>query len=259
MSLNVLSARAGPRSVRWKARRQSVAMAIWAFGPDLLAAQEVQSVQSDYLRQELPQYEFVSAGRDAGLFSGESVAIFFRSDRFERLDEGHFWLSKRPDRPGSRNWGSVSPRLVSWVKLRDRRRRGDDRLFLFNTHFDAFSRWARFRSAGTLRERIVQFTEGLPAIVAGDFNAAAGRKLYEAVLGEPGGDGLQLFDAYRAVHPVKQKNEGTWHGRGIRIPRRIDWVLHTRHFVVVDAYIDRNKRNGRYPSDHFPVTATLRW
>jgi endonuclease/exonuclease/phosphatase family metal-dependent hydrolase len=259
MSFNILTARSGQNDSRWRRRKESVALAIWAFGPDLLGAQEVKRFQAHYLHEELREYVLVSAGRDEGLFAGECVAIFYRADRFEKLDEGHFWLSNRPDEPGSRNWGTVTPRLVSWAKLRDRRHRTNGSLFFFNTHFDPFSRWARFRSAAMLRQRILGIAGTCPAILTGDFNASAGRRLYETVLGEPGNGSLQLFDAYRAVHPVKQRNEGTWHGRGIRIPRRIDWILHTRHFAVVDAYIDHRKRSGRYPSDHFPVTATLRW
>jgi len=259
MSFNVLTARSGRNGKRWERRRKAVAMAIHAFGPDLLGAQEVKRFQARYLRQKFREYTFVSAGRDRGLFAGECVAVFFRTERFEKLDEGHFWLSKRPETPGSRNWGAVTPRLVSWVRLRDYRRQPENSLFFFTTHFDPFSRWARFRSARTLRERMASIAGGAPAILAGDFNASAGRRLYETVLGPLDGEDVTLFDAYRAAHPVRQRNEGTWHGRGIRIPRRIDWILHTRHFAVVDAYIDRAKRNGRYPSDHFPVTATLRW
>ena len=258
MSFNVLNAKSGHHSGRWSKRKDSAAMAIWAYGPDLLGLQEVQSFQSDFLREKLAEYQFVSAGRDQGLFAGECVAIFFRKERFEMLDGGHFWLSKNPEVPGSRNWGSMISRIVSWVKLRDRSRTEKRTLFFFNTHFDAFSRWARFRSAAMLRDRIAEIAGRHPAIVTGDFNSNAGRKLHRTMLGEFDDGQLPLLDAYRAVHPVKQRNEGTWHGRGIRFSRRLDWILYTKHFKAVAADIDRAKRNGRYPSDHFPVTATLR-
>jgi endonuclease/exonuclease/phosphatase family metal-dependent hydrolase len=261
MSFNVLNARSGHHSGPWAKRKEAAAMAIWAFGPDLLGVQELQDVQAEYLCGQLREYEFISAGRNEGLLAGESVGIFYRAERFEKLKEGHFWLSRKPDVPGSRSWGAMSSRIASWVILRDRRHPGRGKPLLFiSTHFDALSRWARFRSAHMVRERIAMLVGvGGPAIVTGDFNANAGRKLYEAMLGDPAGKGLVLFDSYRAVHPVKEEHEGTWHGRGIRLPGRLDWILHTRQFAVVDAYIDRNKRNGRYPSDHFPVTATLRW
>ena len=40
---------------------------------------------------------------------------------------------------------------------------------------------------------------------------------------------------------------------------RIDWILRSKGFSTVSAGIDRANNNGRYPSDHFPVEAILRW
>ena len=40
---------------------------------------------------------------------------------------------------------------------------------------------------------------------------------------------------------------------------RIDFVLHTTHFRATAAAIDRHQRDGRYPSDHYPVNAVLVW
>ncbi len=258
MSFNIMKARSDRRSGPWDARKQSVAGAVQAFGPDLLGAQEVQSFQADYLRGEFREYGFVSAGRNNRRFAGESVAILFRSDRFEKLDEGHFWLSKRPDTPGSRNWGSVLPRMVSWVHLGDLA--GDRRLFLFNVHFDPLSWRARMRSVWVLRQQIVRLAGPLPVIVTGDFNTQAGNKTYSTVLRGMDDGGLELIDAYRSVHRQKERYEGTWHGpSGRRARRRIDWILHTRHFTTAHADIDRDRRNGRYPSDHFPITAVLGW
>ncbi|MGE0478896.1 MAG: hypothetical protein AB7Q17_00365 [Phycisphaerae bacterium] len=52
---------------------------------------------------------------------------------------------------------------------------------------------------------------------------------------------------------------GTYHGfDGIADTPRIDWILHNRRFVADAADIIRTSASGRYPSDHFPVTATLR-
>lgn len=259
MSFNVLNAHAGHYTGRWDDRKGPVAMAIWAFGPDLLGAQEVQRKQADFLRGRLREYEFLSPGRDDGVLAGQSVAIFYRAGRFELVDRGHFWLSKTPDEPGSRDWGSMAPRMCNWVRLADLRHERRRQLVFFNAHFCPLSRWARFQSGRTLRDRIAALAGSDSAIVAGDFNANAHRKLYHAVLAGPGGEGLVLEDAYRLAHPVRKRGEGTWHGRGLRLGRRLDWILHTPDFEVLDAAIDQAKRNGRYPSDHFPVTATLRW
>ena len=261
MSFNVLNAHAGHYAGRWRLRKVPVAMAIWAYGPDLLGAQELQRKQADFLREQLGEYEFLSPGRDKGVLAGQSVAIFYRAGRFRKIEQGHFWLSKTPDKPGSQNWGSLAPRMCNWVRLADLRHDDERQFVFFNAHFDPFSRWARLRSGEILRDRIAAIAGPDPAIIAGDFNANAHRKVYQVVLAGPGGQGLILLDAYRQAHPQRQRRrrEGTWHGRGFRLGRRLDWILHTSDFDVIDAAIDRAKRNGRYPSDHFPVTATLRW
>ena len=71
---------------------------------------------------------------------------------------------------------------------------------------------------------------------------------------------MSVVDSFRAVHPGKGDDEGTFNGfQGRRSGPRIDWVLHGSAFETVSAAIDRTEENGRNPSDHFPVTAVLRW
>jgi endonuclease/exonuclease/phosphatase family metal-dependent hydrolase len=38
----------------------------------------------------------------------------------------------------------------------------------------------------------------------------------------------------------------------------MDWILASSHYRTVDSDIDRTRGATGYPSDHFPVTATLR-
>jgi endonuclease/exonuclease/phosphatase family metal-dependent hydrolase len=40
---------------------------------------------------------------------------------------------------------------------------------------------------------------------------------------------------------------------------RIDWILMRGSVVCDDIAILTYNRDGQYPSDHFPVIATLRW
>jgi endonuclease/exonuclease/phosphatase family metal-dependent hydrolase len=52
----------------------------------------------------------------------------------------------------------------------------------------------------------------------------------------------------------------THHGfTGIPQKTRMDWVLVSKHFRVVDARIIRDNAEGRYPSDHFPYLVELEW
>lgn len=256
MSFNVLSNAKWERHVGpWEERRDAVAACVRAFGPDLLGTQEVMADQARDLRRLLPAYASVGAGRLDGRLEGEQTAIFFRRDRFEKLDEGHFWLSETPDEPGSRDWFSPVPRTVSWVRLRDRRL--GRVLYHFNTHLDPVSLYARAKSADLLRRRMQTIASAAPVVLTGDFNADAGKRTYRTLRGEADRP-IRLIDSYREVYPDREGNEGTYHvPGGLRLRRRIDWILHTGHFRATDAGIETHRFQGRWPSDHCAVTAVL--
>jgi endonuclease/exonuclease/phosphatase family metal-dependent hydrolase len=259
MSLNILNGESDIHADPWDERKDRVLQRIVDSEPDLLGLQEALGFQTAYLREHLSDYGYVGAGRRDGEDEGERVAIFFRTDRFEKLDEGHFWLSSTPDTPGSKNRFRIHPRMVSWMHLRSREA-SDLTLHFFNTHFDPISRKARYNAAQLLRERIAEIAGEGPALVVGDFNAHAGKGTYTRLLAPDAEEGPQLIDSYRAVFPKRGKNEGTWHGpKGIRIDRRIDWILHTPYFRTIDAGIDTSRTDGKFPSDHYPVWATIRW
>lgn len=250
----------------WERRRELLAETIRAFQPDVLGTQECLAGQAEFLRGALPGYGCVGVGRDDGQLAGEMCAIFYREDRFRLAAVGHFWLSETPEVAGSRGWDAALPRLVSWAKLCAR----DDTLrtlVCLNTHFDHVGEAARLASARLLRARARAVAGGAPAIVLGDFNAPAdtGRPgPYAALLGlgegaEETEGGLALRDVYRRLHPPRS-DEATFHGfTGGRDGARIDWILATPDWTPVAAAIDRTARDGRWPSDHFPVTAVLRW
>ncbi len=259
MTFNILSAGGDVHVGAWDDRRDSVVQCIRDFGPDVLGTQEVRERQADYLRRELPGYGYVGAGRWDGELKGRQNPILYRRDRFEPVREGHFWLSETPHVPGSRDWFSVTPRMTSWVELRHRAHPGAT-FFAFNTHFDAVSWHARHKSAELLARRILEIAGDAPVVVTGDFNTHTGARTYGTLVAETAGeDGLRLIDSYRSVYPERGGNEGTYRlPTGVRLNRRIDWILHTPHFRAVDAEIRTGKTLDRYPSDHFPVTAVLR-
>ena len=67
----------------------------------------------------------------------------------------------------------------------------------------------------------------------------------------------QLRDSFRAVHP-EATNVGTFNGfRGESSRGKIDYVFVSAGVKVISTEIVQDNTNGRYPSDHFPVTATI--
>ena len=106
---------------------------------------------------------------------------------------------------------------------------------------------------------MVQITGLRPYVVTGDFNASPASVAYRTLLAEPSLTKSSPQDVSRVAHPVARRNEGTSHlFTGWTGGRRIDWILTSPHFQTIIAEIDRTRGPCGYPSDHFPVTATLR-
>ncbi len=250
MSFNIRYGTARDGDNAWPHRRELVVQTIRAFDPDLLGTQETLPFQAEYLSDELPGYTKVGWTRD-GNKNGEQCAVFFRADRFELVDSGQYWLSETPDEKFTKSWDSSLPRVTTWVVLRDRSNDGSELVFA-NTHFDHRGARARLESAKLIHERIRQL-DGKAIVLTGDFNCPEGSDPWKALTSS----GL-LQDTRRVAHPLASEEEGTFNGfRAKARPRRIDWILATSHFNVRSADIDRTSQDGRYPSDHFPVTAVL--
>jgi endonuclease/exonuclease/phosphatase family metal-dependent hydrolase len=258
MSFNLRTATIIDAQNHWNLRKELVVRSIKKFSPDLLGTQECQASQATYLQDELPGYQFVGAGRNNGKLGGEMCGLFYRNDRFIKLDEGHFWLSKTPDKPGSKSWGSAFKRMVTWVRLAPRD--GSKQAFyFFNTHMDNSSELARVQGAWLLRRKIDQIADGRPVIVTGDFNTDSDTTPYQLLVHGPQDWRGYLVDTYRQINPTPGENEGTRHKfYGKTTGERIDWIITTNNFTTVNAAIDHTKYKGQYPSDHYPVTAVLR-
>ena len=96
-------------------------------------------------------------------------------------------------------------------------------------------------------------------IVTGDLNAGENSAEVKALRGGAGMPGRLLADSYRELYPQRQPDEATFgNWRGQIEGRRIDFILHTGEFTPTAAAIVRTHYDGRWPSDHYPVTATLR-
>jgi endonuclease/exonuclease/phosphatase family metal-dependent hydrolase len=259
MSYNIRYGTASDGVNHWDRRKEWLAETIKAFGPDLLGTQETIGFQRDYLAQQLPDYAVLGVGRDDGKEQGEMMALYYREDRFEKLAEGHFWLSETPEVAGSKSWDSSLPRMVSWVKLRDRRSGQRRPLVFFNTHFDHRGPEARLQSARLLRKQIRELGKDCAVLVTGDFNAGEGSAPYQALFAQIDDQTSPVRDCFRLAHPERGRNEGTANGfaAGQTSGARIDWIAASSEFEVKSIEIDRTQRDGRTPSDHFAVKAVL--
>lgn len=260
MSFNIRYGTAADGINHWSKRKEFLADTIHAFDPDLLGTQETLADQRDFLAKSLPGYEAFAAGRDDGKEKGEMAALYYRTARFEKLGGGHFWLSETPDKIGSKGWDAALPRIATWVKLKDRTAPDGPAVFFLNTHFDHRGGKARQEAARLIRKQLGELGARCRVVVTGDFNAGEGSGPYKALFGEEGGKPAEVVDTFRVVQPTRGTNEGTFSAFKETQTRgeRIDWIACSRDWDVRLAGIDRTAKDGRTPSDHFPVMAVLR-
>lgn len=231
----------------WANRRELMVQVIEAAHPDLLGTQEMTEEQGQYLAAHLPGYAWFGQGREGGT-KGEHMGVFYRTDRLTVLRSGDFWLSDTPDVPGSKTWGQPYPRMVTWARFR--LRHGGGTFDYFNTHFPYRPEdvHARMLSAAEILQRIGKLPATAQVILAGDFNCAPDSPVHAALT-------RGLHDAWTAAHsrsgPAK-----TFHNFTGNPDQRIDWIL-SRGFKVMTVHTVTTHDGARYPSDHFPVVASL--
>jgi endonuclease/exonuclease/phosphatase family metal-dependent hydrolase len=240
-------------------RRERAIRVIQENSPDLLGVQEARELQIEDLKKALPSYAFYGVGRDDGKTEGEFSGIFYRKDRFTQTGAGSFWLSATPEKPGTSFYLALNAcaRIASWVKLADKE--SGRQFVLLNMHWDHISEPARQKSAALVRERLETLGGDLPVIVTGDFNAHEDSPAVKELVGANDSKGRKLADSYRELRPERSPNESSFNGwKGTLPGKRIDFILHTSELTPVAAEIVRTSYDGHWPSDHYPVIATLK-
>lgn len=248
MSYNIRLDYAGDGENAWPHRSQKVAHLIQKYNPDLVGLQEVLHHQLEDLLRNLPDYTFVGVGRDDGKQQGEYSAILFRSGRFGLLENSTQWLSETPDVPGSKSWDAAITRIVTMARLYDKELKRE--FVIFNTHFDHIGQEARLASAAYMAGLVTGIRlriENLPVIATGDFNCERTEPPYAALVVNG-----TLID-------TKPPNDqtGTFCGFevGVMECKAIDFIFHTKEWILRHYKVIEDNDGKYYPSDHLPVLA----
>jgi endonuclease/exonuclease/phosphatase family metal-dependent hydrolase len=251
MSFNIRYGTAKDGENEWSQRKEMLFEVVRDQNADIIGLQEALDFQIDEITTAVPAYATVGVGRDDGRSSGEFAAVLFRKDRFRVAEAGTFWFSDTPGVPQSRSWGNNITRICTWARLVDR----DGRAFYaFNVHLDHQSQPSRERSTQLLRERIdARSVATDPVVITGDFNVGEKNPALATLRGP-------FVDTFRVVHPEEQ-TVGTFTAFKFdnTAGEKIDYILVQPGTEVVHADIIRFHREHRYPSDHFPVVARVRF
>lgn len=247
MTFNVRLLTGNDGANKWDARRDLVAEMLRAEDPDVNGTQELFKRQGDEIVEDLPQFVWFGEGRRGG-DDDEHMGVFCRKDRLRVRESGNFWLSDTPEVAGSRTWGNLYPRMVTWARFE---RIADGAMFtLYNTHlpYRDIDEPVRIRGAELIRSRLDQLPANERVILVGDFNTSPESRVHSTLTDF-------LTDAWTAT-PKRSGPDGTFHAFTGKPEKRIDWILF-RGLQANSVKTVTTQRDGRYPSDHFPVVAEL--
>lgn len=235
----------------WELRKEWTLSVIRDLGADLICFQELWLPQCDYARESLPDYAYFAIA-DESQTDRPTNAIFYREDKFELVSPGGFWLSETPHVSGSSSWDSACVRLVNWLRLRCRSTGREFRIV--NTHLDHVSQMAREAGAKLICDDAEAYPADYPQVLTGDMNCDFGNTAITQYFS--GG----WRDTYSAVHNVSEPGH-TFHAfKGPKFEGdigKMDWVFVRGRVDVLSASIIDDDLDGRYPSDHYFVTADI--
>ncbi|MCM1194669.1 MAG: endonuclease/exonuclease/phosphatase family protein [Firmicutes bacterium] len=230
----------------WQYRADLIAKNIEQVKPTIIGMQEATKWQYEYYRDILKNYDSEIVYRDT-TFNSEGCPIFYRSDLYDLVDKGSFWLSETPD-VMSKDWGAACYRICSYVILQDKATESE--FVVFNTHLDHVSDLARINGINVVLEKIRQFG-GLPSVIMGDLNAEENSDTYRAA--------TENFDDVKYRVSNGYIGHCTYQNWGTQLDYpTIDYFMISKAGFTVNSYeVITATYNGAYPSDHFSIVTKL--
>lgn len=249
LTCNVRTSLGNDGDDHWSERRDFCTNTIRAQDADLIGCQELQRDQFDDLTRALPEYEAWGMVDEPHTDSPVN-GLFYRTNRFDWLSQGGFWLSETPHVTGSRSWDSACVRLANWVRLRDRSTGVDFRFV--NTHLDHVGQTAREQQARLINEDAAAYPDAYPQLLTGDMNCDGENAAIQAFT-EAG-----WVDTHGATG--QDPNPDTFHGfkgEAYGTSGKIDWIFARGAVKPVASRIIREDRDGHFMSDHDFVCAEV--
>ena len=231
----------------WFYRASLIVDDINSVKPDIIGFQEATFIHYNYLKDAMPDYDSEMAYRDDFILS-EGCPIFYRTDKFELVDSGSFWLSETPE-VMSKDWGSEHYRICVYVILKEIATGKE--FAVFNTHLDHVSDEARINGIKVVLDKIAQFGD-LPSVLMGDLNAKEDSETIQSAY-ESFDDGMKLA--------AITEDTPTYHNWGNEAnAKRIDYILTSKGDATVSEYhVVDNCHDGVYSSDHASIYVELKF
>jgi len=233
----------------WLNRRDFLVQTIQKHRPHLLGTQEGKPLMLEFLSANLEGYELSAASR-TWEDQCQYPTLYYLVDHFASVEHREFWLSETPEVHMSKSWDSAFPRMISHSLLK--MKHNGRQIWVSVTHLDHISEQARIQGAKMIRAWAVERKD--PILLLGDFNDLPGSEVHQT-LRKPLGP---FNDSWQIMGKAEDQQSYTHHGfTGVPTKGRIDWILATSEFRILDVSVVRDHKAGRYPSDHFPLLVDL--
>lgn len=221
------------------------------YKPDSVGLQECTFDWAVTLGTLLDGYTLVGVGRDTGdksPFCGEMSAILYKTDKYELIDSGTFWLSQTPEEV-SFGWDAECRRICTWVILQNKQT--GEKFAHVNTHLDNIGDLARKNGAKMVSEFALTFD--MPTVVTGDFNFKKGSDYYNSIITAGLTDTQDI-----AENTMYGKTYHGYNGGEEGLP--IDFIFVNDRITEVSQYkILRTQYYKKYTSDHYPIYADMKF
>ena len=263
MTFNIRYGTANDGDNAWELRKEILIECLNTYTPDILGTQEGLPFQLEYIKANFPNWGSFGVGRYHGVETershecgeGEGCIIFYDTTKIKLIKHGTYWHSETPKVAASISWGNSLPRVSTWSIFT---LKGDGKRFaVFNTHFHWDEPYVS-NTSKLIMEKWQEVAGDLPTILMGDFNLRPDSPSHEMFCGKSGPTDLRgrFVDGWQVLNKPEEGG-GTSHSFTGEPQNRIDWILATPEFQFMSVgRIDFNKE-GRYPSDHFPVWAEV--
>ncbi|MBQ7095899.1 MAG: endonuclease/exonuclease/phosphatase family protein [Clostridia bacterium] len=157
--------------------------------PDVMGFQEVTPKWLEFLKEDYKdQYDYYHCFRESGTETGggagdECEPVFWKKDRFTKLDAGHFWLGDTPNSVSIFAGQTDQHRICNWVKLKNNE---TGKQFVFASVHYSLDNKAREKSAAVMNSELERISNNrkLPIIVVGDYNMNISSPEYNALVTE---------------------------------------------------------------------------
>ncbi|WP_069998740.1 endonuclease/exonuclease/phosphatase family protein [Cellulosilyticum sp. I15G10I2] len=252
MTFNVRSDNILDMKNRWQDREDIVYDLLEEYPCDILGMQEVSNSMHKDIEENVQDYEIIGMGRTRKLFAEKNSLLI--SKKHSIVEHETFWLSKTPKKAGSTIWYSLFPRICTTAIVQCESKL---KVRVYNTHLDVLLPHAREYGLKKIGEFIEKHhaKEKLPCILMGDFNATPNSKVIQEF--SRGSYMNKKFIAVQETDKNLYKKTTMGMFKGNQKGMHIDYIFVSEEFTINDVEILRYNKEGKYPSDHYPVIADV--